>query len=193
MKKKGVHAYPMLQGMMGGMGGVMGNNPNNVSAYAASSMGGGFNGCMEVNDNPFANQGFPPNRMGSAWSDRQGYYQADDAARTTAVFKRQVATMAMNEASTAFKDMEDAFSLANEVMSQYPEYNHPLVSEAIAHAKKYQSVAMFKLRCRRGRARRLPMLTTVTSPWWMEWMLPDSTLSSLCKDYLVQTLSLPSS
>ena len=57
--------------------------------------------------------------------------------------------MAMNEASTAFKDMEDAFALVKELTfksnSSSPN-DDPQVVEANAHAKKLQSVAMFKLK-----------------------------------------------
>jgi hypothetical protein len=91
---------------------------------------------------------------------RQGQQQQektpDESARSNAVFKQQVATMAMNEASTAFKDMEDAFAQAKEILAQcramstpssptLPE-DDPMVVEANARAKKCQSVAMFKLK-----------------------------------------------
>eukprot|EP00581_Thalassiosira_minuscula_P012080 CAMPEP_0183734328 /NCGR_PEP_ID=MMETSP0737-20130205/43511_1 /TAXON_ID=385413 /ORGANISM="Thalassiosira miniscula, Strain CCMP1093" /LENGTH=717 /DNA_ID=CAMNT_0025967793 /DNA_START=413 /DNA_END=2569 /DNA_ORIENTATION=+ len=84
----------------------------------------------------------------------------DETARSNAVFKQQVATMAMNEASTAFKDMEDAFAHAKGVLAasrnkraqsgaEGPDddpMQDPMVLEANAHAKKCQSVAMFKLK-----------------------------------------------
>ena len=88
----------------------------------------------------------------------------DDSARSNAVFKQQVATMAMNEASTAFKDMEDAFAHAKGVLAasrtQHPSRRRssngmdngenpeddPMVLKANARAKKCQSVAMFKLK-----------------------------------------------
>ena len=67
--------------------------------------------------------------------------------RSTAVFKQQVATMAMTEASTAFKEMEDAFAFAKQVLEKCDQHeNDPRVLEANAHAKKCQSVAMFKLK-----------------------------------------------
>eukprot|EP00579_Thalassiosira_antarctica_P001372 CAMPEP_0201872278 /NCGR_PEP_ID=MMETSP0902-20130614/5027_1 /ASSEMBLY_ACC=CAM_ASM_000551 /TAXON_ID=420261 /ORGANISM="Thalassiosira antarctica, Strain CCMP982" /LENGTH=863 /DNA_ID=CAMNT_0048398511 /DNA_START=76 /DNA_END=2663 /DNA_ORIENTATION=- len=82
----------------------------------------------------------------------------DDSARSNAVFKQQVATMAMNEASTAFKDMEDAFAHAKGVLAASRTQQHPsrrrsgsmptenpeddpMVVKANARAKKCQSVA----------------------------------------------------
>ena len=86
---------------------------------------------------------------GGGGSPGGGQDTPDDSARSNAVFKQQVATMAMNEASTAFKDMEDAFAHAKSVMAQsreaHPE-DDPCVIQANAHAKKCQSVAMFKLK-----------------------------------------------
>jgi len=92
----------------------------------------------------------------------------DNSARSNAVFKQQVASMAMNEAMKAFKDMEDAFAHAKGVLAASrtkrsrlllqglvagilrppvddPE-DDPLVLAAHAHTKKCQSVAMFKLK-----------------------------------------------
>lgn len=82
---------------------------------------------------------------------------ADDSARSNAVFKQQVATMAMNEASAAFKDMEDAFAHAKGMLAAArakragrpgvgTAEDDPMVAEANARAKKCQSVAMFKLK-----------------------------------------------
>jgi len=82
---------------------------------------------------------------------------SDDSARSNAVFKQQVATMAMNEASTAFKDMEDAFAHAKGILAAArtkrrggfgvgDAEDDPMVFEANARAKKCQSVAMFKLK-----------------------------------------------
>mmetsp|Transcript_38976 Transcript_38976/g.81550 ORF Transcript_38976/g.81550 Transcript_38976/m.81550 type:complete len:780 (-) Transcript_38976:142-2481(-) len=82
---------------------------------------------------------------------------SDDSARSNAVFKQQVATMAMNEASTAFKDMEDAFAHAKGILAAArtkrrggfgvgDAEDDPMVFEANARAKKCQRVAMFKLK-----------------------------------------------
>jgi len=82
---------------------------------------------------------------------------SDDSARSNAVFKQQVATMAMNEASTAFKDMEDAFAHAKGILAAArtkrrggfgvgDAEDDPMVFQANARAKKCQSVAMFKLK-----------------------------------------------
>ena len=72
--------------------------------------------------------------------------------RDHATFKQQVAAMAMNEATTAFKEMEEAYMHAKEIMAQVSELNtinpeeDPKVIEANALAKKCHSVAMFKLK-----------------------------------------------
>jgi len=84
---------------------------------------------------------------------------SDEAARSNAVFKQQVATMAMNEASAAFKEMEDAVASAKEIFAQSrnrrrrndgdgaaDDNEDQLLLEANAHAKRCQSVAMFKLK-----------------------------------------------
>ncbi|KAL9191572.1 hypothetical protein ACHAXT_001278 [Thalassiosira profunda] len=71
-------------------------------------------------------------------------------ARINAVFKQQVATMAMNEASSAFTDMEEAFARAKDLAStsaaRNPDEDDPLVVEANERAKRLQGVAMFKLK-----------------------------------------------
>ncbi|KAL7466082.1 hypothetical protein ACHAXS_006379 [Conticribra weissflogii] len=54
--------------------------------------------------------------------------------REHAIFKQQVAAMAMNEATNAFKEMEEAYMHAKEIMVQVSESN------------KCHSVAMFKLK-----------------------------------------------
>jgi len=82
----------------------------------------------------------------------------DDSARSNAIFKQQVATMAMNEASVAFKEMEDAFAHARGVLvaarttprgrggEERNVEDDPMVVEANERAKKCQNVAMFKLK-----------------------------------------------
>jgi len=53
----------------------------------------------------------------------------------------------MTEASNAFKDMEDAFAQAEAILAQCQNNeNDPRYMEANDHAKKCQSVAMFKLK-----------------------------------------------
>ncbi|EJK62369.1 hypothetical protein THAOC_17022 [Thalassiosira oceanica] len=71
----------------------------------------------------------------------------DDNARSNAIFKQQVANMAMSEASSAFTEMEAAFQRAKELKSQASNPDDDLAcQEASAHAKKCQSTAMFKLK-----------------------------------------------
>jgi len=119
------------------------------------------NGYNNNNDGSFCeahshnNQGTPRNNQDSSSfnnnnNNPNSSSSLHEAARSNAVFKQQVATMAMNEASTSFKEMEDAFALAKEVTAQLEDVQSadtdPTVQEANAHAKKLQSVAMFKLK-----------------------------------------------
>jgi hypothetical protein len=80
-----------------------------------------------------------------------------ESVRSNAVFKQQVANMAMNEASTSFKEMEDAFARSKDILAQVreenmrsdqsvPEGEDVRVMEANAHAKACQNTAMFKLK-----------------------------------------------
>ncbi len=69
------------------------------------------------------------------------------------VFKQQVASMAMKEATIAFKNMEDAYAMAKEIMALISATGSvtnveedPRVIEATAYAKKLHSVAFFKLK-----------------------------------------------
>jgi hypothetical protein len=72
------------------------------------------------------------------------------------MFKQQVAAMAMNEASTAFREMEEAHARAKELATQHLKRKRPSdaepddedmqLLEANTHAKKCQSLAMFKLK-----------------------------------------------
>mmetsp|Transcript_27161 Transcript_27161/g.58200 ORF Transcript_27161/g.58200 Transcript_27161/m.58200 type:complete len:769 (-) Transcript_27161:152-2458(-) len=133
-----------------------GNNNNN----SHNRQGFQDNGYTNNNDGnycqPLSQQ---PNNQAAAVRNQESSANPsslDEAARSNAVFKQQVATMAMNEASTSFKDMEDAFALAKEVTAQYgnnprhgggnAEDDDPRVLEANGNAKKCQSVAMFKLK-----------------------------------------------
>ena len=69
------------------------------------------------------------------------------------VFKQQVASMAMKEATIAFKNMEDAYAMAKEIMAIVSSSGSttnieedPRVIDATNRAKKLQSVALFKLK-----------------------------------------------
>ena len=83
---------------------------------------------------------------GGSSAPSSGGRGGDETNRSNAIFKQQVATMAMSEASTAFREMEDAFARAKEVLDQCQNEDDPRVLEANAYAKKCQSVAMFKLK-----------------------------------------------
>ena len=140
-------------GEMYGRGGGLGGGP-------APFLSGG----MDVgNENPIgrAGQTLPePVAEDSSKTDSLAAVASstsDEAARSNAVFKQQVATMAMNEASAAFKEMEDAVAGAKEIFAQSrnrrrrsdgaaDDDEDQLLLEANAHAKKWQSVAMFKLK-----------------------------------------------
>lgn len=140
-------------GEMYGRGGGLGSGP-------APFLSGG----MDVgNENPIgrAGQTLPePVAEDSSKTDSLAAVASstsDEAARSNAVFKQQVATMAMNEASAAFKEMEDAVAGAKEIFAQSrnrrrrsdgaaDDDGDQLLLEANAHAKKWQSVAMFKLK-----------------------------------------------
>ncbi|KAL3782884.1 hypothetical protein HJC23_006936 [Cyclotella cryptica] len=73
-----------------------------------------------------------------------------ESTRSNALFKQQVAAMAMNEANIAFADTEEAYARAKELYArsshERPEEEDPRVMEANAVAKRCQSVAMFKLK-----------------------------------------------
>jgi hypothetical protein len=142
----------------GGRGNQDGGYPqDNKQGYDRFNSNGSDSYCQPLSSQGQGNQQGPHggSRRSSNASGGQGNGNSggqdspDDSARSNAVFKQQVATMAMNEASTAFKDMEDAFAHAKDVMAQshaaHPE-DDPRVMEANAHAKKCQSVAMFKLK-----------------------------------------------
>ncbi len=117
------------------------------------------------NENPFGRAGLTLSEAVAEDSSKADCLAAvsssnsDEAARSNAVFKQQVAAMAMNEASAAFKEMEDAVAGAKEIFAQgrnrrgrsdgdgtADDDEDQLLLEANAHAKKCQSVAMFKLK-----------------------------------------------
>jgi len=80
---------------------------------------------------------------------KSGPGRGDESARSTAIFKQQVATMAMNEATQSFSEMEEAFAHAKQLAARSsapnPD-NDPIVKEANAQAKKCQCIAQFKLK-----------------------------------------------
>jgi len=160
-----VNDYPPSRGDSGGSGGTNNRhgyrqdssfNSSNGTDDTSSIAGGGYCQSLASSSREKGNNNQDPPLPRS---DPDGGGRPDESARTNAVFKQQVATMAMNEASGAFKDMEDAFAQAKEVLAarrkmmmmnggggnQQAE-DDPLVMEANARAKKCQSVAMFKLK-----------------------------------------------
>ena len=144
--------------MMAGYGGGMGWYPpaaganNSNEMYNVLAQGGNIygNNAMATQQAPLPLPSKKKNQANLS-STLTGSAPGDGGGATTdksqAVFKQQVATMAMTEASNAFKDMEDAFAQANAILAQCQNNeNDPRVMEANDHAKKCQSVAMFKLK-----------------------------------------------
>ena len=150
---------PMMMAGYGGMGGW-----GYPSAASANNSNGMYNNVLAQGGNIYGsnatsmqaplplpskkkNQGntaAPLTTGAAAPGDTGG---ANNTDRSQAVFKQQVATMAMTEASNAFKDMEDAFAQAKAILAQCQNNeNDPRYMEANDHAKKCQSVAMFKLK-----------------------------------------------
>lgn len=160
---------------------------NNRSDGFVMSRGGeipSFQGCVEVNDGTSSHGGMRSangqesqyNANGNTTSYCQPLIQENpqgfqkkrssvhsatliESVRSNAVFKQQVASMAMNEASTSFKEMEDAFARSKEILAQVreetktnsdehysPDVDDVRVMEANAHAKACQNTAMFKLK-----------------------------------------------
>jgi hypothetical protein len=159
------------------------NNSGGSSFIGRDGGFSSFQGCMEVNDGApniggmrNANgQELQYNSSGNSMSYCQPLIQTNpqglhkkkssvhsatliESVRSNAVFKQQVASMAMNEASTSFKEMEDAFARSKEILAQVreennnsdqhssPEEDDVRVMEANAHAKSCQNTAMFKLK-----------------------------------------------
>jgi hypothetical protein len=83
-------------------------------------------------------------------NDPEDFDPSRENDRSNALFKQQVAAMAMDEANIAFQDTEAAYSRAKELYSrsvyERPEEEDPMVKEANAVAKRCQSVAVFKLK-----------------------------------------------
>mmetsp|Transcript_24670 Transcript_24670/g.37402 ORF Transcript_24670/g.37402 Transcript_24670/m.37402 type:complete len:164 (+) Transcript_24670:1-492(+) len=140
----------MAMGMTGTINPMsLGFNRAGPSAAAATAMMG-MSGIPFDNSSDFlrsqgisfGNNRFPPQQQ-----------QHQQIQPSPVVFKQQVASMAMKEATIAFKNMEDAYAMAKEIMSILSASGSitnieedPRVIEATAHAKKLHSVAMFKLK-----------------------------------------------
>lgn len=150
---------PLLGGYSQGMGDMFGRG-GGLRGGTASFFGGGMGA---INDN--TRTSLPLSGHIAEDSSKNDSLSAvaaasppsDEAARSNAMFKQQVAAMAMNEASVAFKDMEDAFAQAKAMVAQSCKSRRSdeaaendedcrLLFDANAHAKKCQSVAMFKLK-----------------------------------------------
>jgi len=165
-----------------GMG--VSNNSGGGSFMGRDGGASSFQGCMEVNGSGASSfsgmrnaigQDLQNNSTGNPMNYCQPLIQPNNAqgfpkkknnihsatliesVRSNAVFKQQVANMAMNEASTSFKEMEDAFARSKDILAQVREENmhndNPVnegddvrVMEANAHAKACQNTAMFKLK-----------------------------------------------
>ncbi|KAL3822076.1 hypothetical protein ACHAXA_000144 [Cyclostephanos tholiformis] len=137
---------PLLRGYNQGMGEMFGRG-GGLRGGPASYFGGG--GMGAINGPSLSN-------LVAEDSSKTDSLFADEAARSNAMFKQQVAAMAMNEASVAFKEMEDAFAKAKAMVAQSLKRRRSdeiagddedkLLLDANAHAKKCQSVAMFKLK-----------------------------------------------
>jgi hypothetical protein len=112
-------------------GGMIGSSLISMNGYSIAT-GIGSNGDMN-NGNGLA-------EAGSSLED----------ARSDAVFKQQVAAMAMGEANIAFDETEAAYSRAKDLHArstyEKPEEQDPLVIEANAVARRCQSAAVFKLK-----------------------------------------------
>jgi hypothetical protein len=136
------------------------NAGNNFGGSTIGGMGMGF-GAFGSNDqggqqHSFSNNGFSAFCQQLPSSSQQVGANHDDLLpphleeiRLNAVFKQQVATMAMTEAGSAFKEMEDAYAFAKEVVKRSTTSNpedDPIVVEANAVAKKCHGTAMFKLK-----------------------------------------------
>ena len=126
------------------------------NATTTSTTGNTMNYCQPLiqpnnttSTNTTQGQGFPIKKR------KNSVHSASliESVRSNAVFKQQVASMAMNEASTSFKEMEDAFARSKDIAARVrdennniPEADDVRVMEANAHAKACQNTAMFKLK-----------------------------------------------
>ncbi|KAL3772090.1 hypothetical protein ACHAW5_004928 [Stephanodiscus triporus] len=150
---------PPLWGYNQGMGEMFGRGRGLGGGGQASFLGGGMD--VANNANPDVCASHPPSKLNDSFSDAAAgaaSSTSEDVMRTNAVFKQQVAAMAMNEATVAFKEMEEAFALSKAIAQGHKrrrdegddgpaEDDEALrLLEADAHAKKCQSFAMFKLK-----------------------------------------------
>lgn len=121
--------------MMGMSGNTFGNSSD-------------FSRIQAIQGNNFGNNRFPQQQQ-----IQQRIQQQQQMQPSPVVFKQQVASMAMKEATIAFKNMEEAYAMAKEIMALLSASGSvtnieedPRVLEATAHAKKLHSVALFKLK-----------------------------------------------
>lgn len=108
-----------------------------------------FSRIQAMQGNNFGNNRFPQQQQ----QMQQRIQQQHQTQPSPVVFKQQVASMAMKEATIAFQNMEDAYAMAKELMTLLSASGSvtnieedPRVLEATAHAKKLHSVALFKLK-----------------------------------------------
>lgn len=148
-------------GMMGGFASMNGG-PAGQGMNMGNSMFGGMSGVgqrfqgMVKNESAAASSNFDDGLTNNDSLSMTASNPSDEAARSNAMFKQQVAAMAMNEASTAFREMEEAHARAKELATQNLKRKRPIdaepddedmaLLEANTHAKKCQSLAMFKLK-----------------------------------------------
>jgi hypothetical protein len=153
---------PLLRGYNQGMGDMYGRG-GGLRGGPASFFCGGMG---DINDNTLNRDIFPLSSEHVAEDSVKNdlsavaaaFQSSDEAARSNAMFKQQVAAMAMTEASVAFKEMEDAFAQAKAMVAQSctrwrsdeatedDEGSSRLLFDANARATKCQSIAMFKLK-----------------------------------------------
>lgn len=82
---------------------------------------------------------------GSGGGGGDGGYNTS-TLKSDAIFKQQVAAMAVQEATAAFKEMEDAYSFEKEAVNRASSHQDPYVDDANAKSKCCYSTAMFKLK-----------------------------------------------
>ena len=145
--------------MNGGASG-QGMNPMTMNTMFGGTSGGGhglFQGIFK-NESAAASSSsnFDEDLTNTESLSASASIPSSEVARSNAMFKQQVAAMAMNEASTAFREMEEAHARAKELATQNLKRKRPSdaepddedmeLLEANTHAKKCQSLAMFKLK-----------------------------------------------
>jgi hypothetical protein len=152
-------------GMIGGFASMIGGassqgmNPMTMNPMFGGTSGGGhgFQGVFK-NESAAASSSsnFDEDLTNTESLSASASIPSSEVARSNAMFKQQVAAMAMNEASTAFREMEEAHARAKELATQNLKRKRPNdaepddedmeLLEANTHAKKCQSLAMFKLK-----------------------------------------------